>query len=126
MADSCRSLKCHTTLNAKVIFLGELGTGKSSLAGGITNEFPTNPHNLLINTSSPDIRHCTVNIDDTTSVKMQLWNIFGEERYGRIGRIFYKRCFGVLLLYDITIENTFVHLRDFWLKKVRKQYYCTT
>lgn len=56
---------------------------------------------------------------DDKIVKMQIWDTAGQEAFRSITRIFYRNSHCVLLTFDITIEETFLHIED-WVKEVRQ------
>ena len=44
-------------------------------------------------------------------VKLQIWDGAGEERYRTITKTFYKGVHGIILMYDVTDQNSFKYLR---------------
>ena len=49
--------------------------------------------------------------------KIQAWDTAGQERYQAITDGYYKGAKGVLIVYDVTKEPSFLNL-DTWLKRV--------
>ncbi|NHI91462.1 MAG: GTP-binding protein [Candidatus Lokiarchaeota archaeon] len=56
-----------------------------------------------------------------TSVELVIWDIAGQEKFNVMRKMFYKGADGVLILYDITNEETFQSLKK-WTKDYVKFY----
>ncbi len=59
-----------------------------------------------------------VNLEEKI-IKVQIWDTAGQESFRSITRIFYRNSHCVFLTYDITREDTFLHVID-WLKEVKQ------
>lgn len=55
----------------------------------------------------------------THTVKLQLWDTAGTERFRALTRSYYRGAAGIVLVYDITTRETFTEL-DQWLTDARR------
>lgn len=89
--------------------------GKTSLLLRFADEsYETN----YISTVGVDFRFRTVTVDNQL-VKLQIWDTAGQERFRTITAAYYRGANGVILVYDITNHESFVHVKD-WLFEVHK------
>ncbi|KAL7827432.1 hypothetical protein SRHO_G00331500 [Serrasalmus rhombeus] len=53
----------------------------------------------------------TLVVDGVPTV-LQLWDTAGQERFRSIAKSYFRRADGVLLLYDVTCEKSFLNVRE--------------
>ncbi len=58
-----------------------------------------------------DFKIRTVEIDNKRC-KLQIWDTAGQERFRTITTTYYRGAMGILLVYDITDEQTFTNIRN--------------
>ena len=97
--------------NLKIILLGEMSVGKTSL---INVYFDKQFHNKVNPTIGAEAKSKIVNINETT-YKINMWDTAGAERFRSINQIFIKDSDIVILVYDITNQKSFSEL-SFWAK----------
>ncbi|XP_019594206.2 ras-related protein Rab-44 [Rhinolophus sinicus] len=93
-----------------IIFLGDSNVGKTSFL-----------HLLHQNTFATGLT-ATVGVDfqvknllvDNKRYALQLWDTAGQERYHSMTRQLLRKADGVVLMYDVTSQESFVHVR-YWL-----------
>ena len=55
--------------------------------------------------------------DDGTRVKLTVWDTAGQERFRTLTSSYYRGAHGVVLVYDVTRQDSFDHLEQ-WLREV--------
>merc|ERR1712154_475801 len=97
------------------VLIGDASVGKTSLLLRFADDsFEDN----YISTVGVDFRFRTVTVDNEL-VKLQIWDTAGQERFRTITSAYYRGANGVILVYDITNNETFSHVQD-WLDEVHK------
>lgn len=88
----------------KVLVVGDIGTGKTSLIKRfVHNIFSTN----YVSTIGVDFALKLLNWDQHTLVRLQLWDIAGQERFGNMTRVYYKDAVGAFIVFDMSRVSTF-------------------
>ncbi|XP_031709756.1 ras-related protein Rab-25-like [Anarrhichthys ocellatus] len=97
----------------KVVLIGESGVGKSNLLSRFTkNEFSHESRTTI----GVEFSTRSVQLDNYT-IKAQIWDTAGLERYRAITSAYYRGAVGALLVYDISKHLTY-ESADRWLKEL--------
>ncbi|KAM4581520.1 ras-related protein Rab-25b isoform 1-T1 [Odontesthes bonariensis] len=97
----------------KVVLIGESGVGKSNLLSRFTkNEFSHDSRTTI----GVEFSTRTLQLSGFT-IKAQIWDTAGLERYRAITSAYYRGAVGALLVYDITKHLTYESVER-WLKEL--------
>jgi len=88
----------------KILVVGDLGCGKTSIIHRYVNNIFSTKYRATIGV---DFALKVMTWDAKTSVRLQLWDIAGQERFGHMTRVYYKEAVGALVVYDVTRPGTF-------------------
>ncbi|XP_047664230.1 ras-related protein Rab-25-like [Tachysurus fulvidraco] len=97
----------------KVVLIGESGVGKSNLLSRFTkSEFNHDSRTTI----GVEFSTRSVQLDGVT-IKAQIWDTAGLERYRAITSAYYRGAVGALLVYDISKHLTYENVER-WLKEL--------
>ncbi|KAM4565344.1 ras-related protein Rab-38 [Fundulus diaphanus] len=88
----------------KVLVIGDLGVGKTSIIKRYVHRVFSQHYRATIGV---DFALKVLNWDHKTVVRLQLWDIAGQERYGNMTRVYYREAVGALVVFDMTRLSTF-------------------
>ena len=57
--------------------------------------------------------------DNYENIRLFVWDTAGQERFRHIARMYYKDIHGVLLVFDLTDEDSFKNI-NFWISDLHK------
>uniref|UniRef100_A0A8C7JBW7 RAS and EF-hand domain containing n=1 Tax=Oncorhynchus kisutch TaxID=8019 RepID=A0A8C7JBW7_ONCKI len=114
VASTRKALSAITNEKAyRVVLAGDAAVGKSSfLLRLCKNEFRGNTSATL----GVDFQMKTLVVDGEPTL-LQLWDTAGQERFRSIAKSYFRRADGVLLLYDVTCEKSFLNVRE-WVDMI--------
>jgi small GTP-binding protein len=95
----------------KVIIIGEPGVGKTSLVKKFVSGRFTRDYRVSI---GANLFVKNLILDSSIEVTIQIWDIAGQEKWVKMRHLYYKGAHGALIVGDITRENTFEQLKEFW------------
>jgi len=106
----------NKSINAKLVLLGDVGTGKSSLVlrfvKGQFVEFQES-------TIGAAFFSQTLAVNDET-VKFEIWDTAGQERYHSLAPMYYRGAAAAIIVYDMTNEVSFDRAKK-WVKELQSQ-----
>ncbi|CAF0926404.1 unnamed protein product [Adineta steineri] len=97
----------------KVVFCGDAAVGKSTLIMRLCKgKFESSANATL----GVDFQNKQIEVDGKR-VALQLWDTAGQERFRSIAKSYFRRCDGVILVYDATYERSFLNVRE-WIDTI--------
>ncbi|XP_046424009.1 uncharacterized protein LOC124181457 isoform X2 [Neodiprion fabricii] len=87
----------------KILVIGELGAGKTSIIKRYVHQFFSQHYRATIGV---DFALKVLNWDQHTIIRLQLWDIAGQERFGNMTRVYYKEAVGAFIVFDVTRSAT--------------------
>lgn len=105
-------------MKSKVVLLGAGGVGKTSLIRRFVVDQYSDDYITTIGTKvskrSLNLGHPAAEVEMT----MQIWDVLGQKGYSGVQETAMKGAQGVLLVYDVTSDESRRDLEDYWLPAV--------
>ncbi|XP_030525545.1 ras-related protein RHN1-like isoform X1 [Rhodamnia argentea] len=103
-------------INAKLVLLGDMGTGKTSLVlRFIKGQFFDNQEPTIGAAFFTQI----LSLSEAT-VKFDIWDTAGQERYHSLAPMYYRGAAAAVVVYDISSMDTFVRAKK-WVEELQRQ-----
>ncbi|KAM3720677.1 Ras-related protein [Dirofilaria immitis] len=88
----------------KILIIGDVGTGKSSIVQRYAHNLFTQHYKATVGV---DFATRTLLWNDGITLRLQLWDISGQDRFSNMTRVYYKDAHGALIVFDTTRQNTY-------------------
>ncbi|EOD40734.1 Rab8, rab family GTPase [Emiliania huxleyi CCMP1516] len=99
----------------KLLLIGDSGVGKSSILVRFADDSFSQS---FIATIGIDFKIRSVELDGKR-VKLQIWDTAGQERFKTITTAYYRGAMGILLVYDVTNEDSFSNISS-WMRAIEQ------
>lgn len=99
----------------KLLLIGDSGVGKSCLLLRFADDSYLESY---ISTIGVDFKIRTVEQDGKT-IKLQIWDTAGQERFRTITSSYYRGAHGIIIVYDITDQESFNNVKQ-WLSEINR------
>ena len=103
----------------KIVLVGNSSTGKTSLVRRFTDH--TFEGDTQKATVGVQFQVVTIPLQSGCKAKLQIWDTAGQERFRAISSAYYRGAHGVVLVFDLTSEQSFEDLPS-WLEEVRNHH----
>jgi len=103
--------------NIKIILLGEISTGKTSL---INVYFDYGFSDSEKTSVSASFFQGEISVNEKKYL-VELWDTAGQEKFRSLTKNFIRGSNIVIFVYDITSEKTFEEIEDYWIDTVKEE-----
>jgi Ras-related protein Rab-1A len=100
----------------KIAILGDSFVGKTSILQRFSEDIFETDFNSTIGI---DLRIKTIIDENNKKIKLQLWEVSGQENYKCIGETYYRHCHGIIFIFDLTDKQSFININS-WLESLKK------
>lgn len=102
----------------KVVLLGDSGVGKTCIISRYTSgSFDKN----IASTNGASYCSKMVKFEELgKNLLLDVWDTAGQEKYRALTKFFYKDASVVILVYDITREESFNNLKNYWYNQLQE------
>ena len=101
----------------KILVLGDPSVGKSCFLIRYTED---TFQDVYLSTICMDCKYKDVILEEDKSIRLQIWDTAGQDRFRSITKNLYKGAAGIMLIYDITNRNTFDNVKK-WVNSIKEE-----
>jgi len=102
-------------IDLKIILIGDAGVGKTSISGRYIDSSFKDVYQATLQVEK---RMKIINEDDKTSIRLNIWDTAGQEKFRSITRQFYRDCQGAFIVFDLTKKSSFNELKT-WINELK-------
>jgi small GTP-binding protein len=103
-------------MDGKLVLLGDSGVGKSSIAMRYVNNVFSEAFEVTI---GGGYLQQIVRLKDGTSLKLDIWDTGGQERYRALLQLYYRDADAALITYDVTNTRSLENC-EYWVNELRR------
>jgi small GTP-binding protein len=101
----------------KVLLLGDSTVGKTCFLMKYTDKTFQEIH---MSTIGLDYRLKSMKLKNGKTVKLQIWDTAGQDRFRSITKNYYKSANGIIVIYDVTSLQTYENVK-IWIEQIREE-----
>ena len=101
----------------KIVLVGEAGVGKTSIISQFIDQIFQ--EDLQASTGGTFSSN-TLILNNGKTIRFDIWDTAGEERYRSLTKLFYKDSNAAILVYDITRKESFDELKGYWANQIKE------
>ena len=105
------------TIVLKIVLVGEAGVGKTSIISQFIDQIFQED---LQSSTGGTFSSKTLILNNGKTIKFDIWDTAGEERYRSLSKLFYKDSNAAILVYDITRKESFDELKNYWANQIKE------
>ena len=102
-------------IDFKIILVGDVAVGKTSIIGRYINNSFDKDYKCTIQAEQ---QTKIIKEDNNTSVRLNIWDTVGQEKFRSITRQFYRDCQGAIIVFDLTQKKTFDYIPT-WIIEIK-------
>ena len=95
----------------KIVLIGNSGVGKTCISQRYVNDSYIDQKECSTIGSSYFVKNVYINGKEYT---LDIWDTAGQEKYRSLGRNFYREAYIIILVYDITRQDSLEGLKTIW------------
>ncbi|XP_046664622.1 ras-related protein Rab-32-like [Homalodisca vitripennis] len=100
----------------KFLIIGDFGVGKTAIVRRYVDGRFSSKYKITIGADFA-LKHIT---RDETHIKLQIWDIAGNERFGYMTRVYFKYAVAAVVVFDLT-RSTTIQSASKWLRDLREK-----
>ena len=101
----------------KVVLVGETGVGKTSIICQFIDKIFQDD---LQASTGGSFSSKSFKFENGKILKFDIWDTAGQEKYRSLTQMFYKDAGAAVLVYDITRQESFDELKNYWANQIKE------